>query len=98
MTKLVFTLIYGNSYASCSRLDGDLQGSSAAHLVQCLLVVLELKDIGNLNHRFRVMVSGSVTRMAHHPLGPDLSALEVFDSSREAVGLREGPDDLAECQ
>lgn len=58
-----------------SRLDSDLQGASAAHLVQCLLVVIEFEDVG------------------HHSLGPDLSALKVFDGSWEAVGLRERSND-----
>ena len=30
----------------------------------------------------------------YHSLGLDLSAFEVLDRSREAVGLGEGPDDL----
>ena len=34
----------------------------------------------------------------HHSLGLDLSTLEVFDRSREAVGLREGPNDLSKHQ
>lgn len=41
-------LIYNDSYVGRSRLDSDLQGSSAAHLIQRLLVILKLKDIGDL--------------------------------------------------
>jgi len=46
--QLVYTLLCSDSYVSRSRLDGDLQGSSTVHLVQRLLVVLELEDIGDL--------------------------------------------------
>jgi hypothetical protein len=51
--RLVHTSTYSDSYVSRSRLDSDLYGSSAAHLVQRLLVVLELKDIGDLIHTFQ---------------------------------------------
>ena len=51
--QLVYTLIQDDFCARRSGLDGNLQGSSAAHLVQCLLVVLELKDVGDLVHRLQ---------------------------------------------
>ena len=44
---------YTHYYAVRSRLDGDLQGSSAVHFVQRLLVVLELKDVGDLIHKLQ---------------------------------------------
>ena len=48
----LYTLIHNEH----SRLDGDLQGTAAAHLVQCLLIILELEDIGDLIHRLRKRV------------------------------------------
>ena len=44
------------------------------------------------------MTSGLVRARTHHSLGLDLSTLEVFDRSRETVGLREGPNDLPQYQ
>jgi len=91
-------LIYNDSYVGRSRLDSDLQGSSAAHLIQRLLVILKLKDIGDLTRGLQdhsLWISDNET---HHSLGLDLSALEVLDRPGEAVGLREGPDDLSGFQ
>ena len=36
-----------------SWLDGDLQGTSVAHLVQCLLIVLEFENVRDLIRRFQ---------------------------------------------
>lgn len=77
-----------------SRLDSDLQGTSAAHLVQCLLVVFELEDVSHLICELQDQVC-ELREGTYHSLGLDLSALEVFDGSWEAVGLRERPNDLS---
>jgi hypothetical protein len=59
-----------------SWLDGNLKSTTRVHLVEGLLVVVKLEDVGN------------------HTLGLDFSTVEVGDSTREAVALRERADDL----
>ena len=71
----------------CSRLDGDLQGTSAAHLIQCLLVVVELEYIGDLECGLEKKTWESIETRIYHSLGSNLPALEVFDGSWEAVSL-----------
>lgn len=77
---------------SILRPDGDLEGTSAGHLVQRSLVVGELEHVGTEVHqRWSDKVSGEGG--LHHAVSPDLSAVEQVDSSRETIGLREGTDD-----
>ena len=59
-TGRVYILIRADFRALLSsRLDGDLERTTAAHLVKRGLVVLELEDVRNLHKHDRVSIVGA---------------------------------------
>ena len=82
-------------HLSYSRLDRNLERTTAAHLVQCLLVILQGEDIRDLpavSADINELQSGKFT---YHALHVDFPAVQVCNRTGEAECLRERADDLS---
>lgn len=69
--------------------NGNLERATRVHLVERLLVVLELEHVGTA----RLSLVRPQVLDLHHAGCADLAAVEQLNGTREAVDLRERADD-----